>query len=77
MEDKRVPHPKTKNSMSAKEEAFDAIFAIRNEWAINSNSTEDQERLYALFDMAMESIDQQFVAGGSHPPPPPPRVRQR
>ena len=74
MEDKRVPHPKTKNGMNAKQ-AYEAILAIRNQSATDSNSTTDQERLFVLCEQAIADMDAVFVAAGSHPPPPPPRVR--
>ncbi len=58
-----------------KEEAFDAIAAIRDTWAANSNGTSDQTRLFELGEIAIEELDKILSMGGAHPQPPPPRIR--
>lgn len=56
-------------------EFAEAIKARRDEWAINSNDTEDQARLYGLADIFISQMDNLLEDMGYHPDPPPPRVQ--
>lgn len=58
-----------------KEQAFDAIAAMRDTWAADSNGTTDQTRLFELGEIAIEELDKLLSAGGAHPEPPYPRIR--
>jgi len=58
-----------------KEEAFDAIAAMRDTWATDSNSTANQTRLFELGEIAIGDLDKLLSAGGGHPSPPQPRIR--
>lgn len=60
--------------MSA-EEFRDALKARRDEWATNSNSTEDKSRMLDLADIFISQMDGLLEEAGAHPDPPPPRVR--
>lgn len=58
-----------------KEEAFNAIAAMRDVWAADSNGTTDQTRLFELGEYAIADLDKFLSQGGGHPQPPQPRIR--
>ncbi len=71
-----MAHRRTKKThRMTKEESFDAIAAMRDTWATDSNATSDQTRLFELGEAAIEQLDKLLTTGGGHPQPPPPRIR--
>lgn len=57
-------------------QGYEAIADLEAQWALDSNSTENQERLFQLCEQYISAVRAiRSLVEDSNPEPPPPRVR--